>query len=284
MTQPYRPRRTCLAVPGSSPRFLAKARGLAVDEVFLDLEDAVAPAAKPAARREVAAALNAGGWGSKTRAVRINDVATPWAYRDVIEVVEAAGANLDVIVLPKVAAPDHVRWLDLLLSQVEQATGLEPGRIGIEAQIEDASGLAGVDAIAAASGRLAALVFGPADFMASIGMRSLEVGAGRRAIPGVTRTTIRGCGSWSPRAAAGWPPSTGRTWPSTTPTACGAARPARRRSATTGNGCCTQARSTWSTRPSPRIRTAMTGPSRSWMPTRRPPAWRIAGRSCWATR
>jgi citrate lyase subunit beta / citryl-CoA lyase len=177
MTQPYRPRRTCLAVPGSSPRFLAKARGLAVDEVFLDLEDAVAPAAKPAARPAVAAALNAGGWGSKTRAVRINDVATPWAYRDVIEVVEAAGANLDVIVLPKVAAPDHVRWLDLLLGQVEQATGLEPGRIGIEAQIEEASGLAAVDDIAAASGRLEALVFGPADFMASIGMRSLQVGA-----------------------------------------------------------------------------------------------------------
>ena len=177
MTQPYRPRRTCLAVPGSSPGFLAKARGLAVDEVFLDLEDAVAPAAKPEARRAVAAALNAGGWGSKTRAVRINDVATPWAYRDVIEVVEAAGASLDVIVLPKVAAPDHVRWLDLLLGQLEQATGLEPGRIGIEAQIEDASGLAAVDDIAAASGRLEALVFGPADFMASIGMRSLQVGA-----------------------------------------------------------------------------------------------------------
>jgi citrate lyase subunit beta / citryl-CoA lyase len=177
MTPPYRPRRTCLAVPGSSPRFLEKARGLPVDEVFLDLEDAVAPAAKPDARRAVAAALNAGGWGSKTRAVRINDVATPWAYRDVIEVVEAAGANLDVVVLPKVATPDHVRWLDLLLGQIEQATGLAAGRIGIEAQIEDASGLAGVDDIAAASSRLEALVFGPADFMASIGMRSLRVGA-----------------------------------------------------------------------------------------------------------
>jgi citrate lyase subunit beta / citryl-CoA lyase len=177
MTQPYRPRRTCLAVPGSSPRFLAKARELAVDEVFLDLEDAVAPAAKPGARQAVAAALNAGGWGSKIRAVRINDVTTPWAYRDVIEVVEAAGANLDVIVLPKAAAPDHVRWLDLLLSQIEQASGLDVGRIGIEAQIEEASGLAGVDSIAAAASRLDALVFGPADFMASIGMRSLQVGA-----------------------------------------------------------------------------------------------------------
>ena len=177
MPLPSRPRRSCLAVPGSSPRFVEKARTLATDEVFLDLEDAVAPAAKPGARQAVAAALNAGGWGGRTRAVRINDVTTPWAYRDVIEVVEAAGANLDVIVLPKASAPEHVSWLDLLLGQVEQAAGLEVGRIGIEAQIEDARGLAAVDAIAAASPRLEALVFGPADFMASIGMRSLQVGA-----------------------------------------------------------------------------------------------------------
>jgi citrate lyase subunit beta/citryl-CoA lyase len=173
----YRPRRSCLAVPGSSPRFLEKARGLAADEVFLDLEDAVAPAAKQDARRTVAEALNAGGWDGKVRAVRVNDVGTRWAYRDVIEVVEAAGRNLDVIVLPKVAEPAHISWLDLLLGQIEQAMGDEPGRIGIEAQIEDARGLAEVDAIAAASPRLEALVFGPADFMASIGMRSLQVGA-----------------------------------------------------------------------------------------------------------
>jgi citrate lyase subunit beta/citryl-CoA lyase len=95
----------------------------------------------------------------------------------VIEVVEGAGPNLDVIILPKASEPAQVTWLDLLLSQLEQATGLERGRIGIEAQIEDARGLADVAAIAAASGRLEALVFGPADFMASIGMRSLEVGA-----------------------------------------------------------------------------------------------------------
>jgi citrate lyase subunit beta / citryl-CoA lyase len=177
MTQRYRPRRSCLAVPGSSTRFLAKARGLPADEMFLDLEDAVAPAAKQDARGTVAAALNAGGWGGKIRAVRINDASSRWAYRDVIEVVEAAGRDLDVIVLPKVTGPAHVSWLDLLLGQIEQAMGDEPGRIGIEAQIEDAKGLADVDAIAGASPRLEALVFGPADFMASIGMRSLQVGA-----------------------------------------------------------------------------------------------------------
>jgi len=172
-----RPRRSCLAVPGSSPRFIAKARGLDVDEVFLDLEDAVAPAAKPAARHAVAAALRDGNWGGRVMAVRINDATTPWAYRDVVDVVEQAGPHLDAIVLPKVTGPGHVVWLDLLLGQIEQAMGYQGGAIGIEAQIEDARGLAAVDAIAAASPRLAALVFGPADFMASLGMRSLDIGA-----------------------------------------------------------------------------------------------------------
>jgi citrate lyase subunit beta/citryl-CoA lyase len=171
-----RSRRTCLAVPGSSPRFLAKAQQQPVDEVFLDLEDAVAPAQKDSARSAVAAALRDGDWGAKVRAIRMNDVTTAWAYRDVIDVVERAGDVLDVIVLPKVTGPDDVRWLDLLLSQIEAAMGYRAGKIGIEAQIEDARGLARVDAIAAASPRLEALVFGPADFMASLGMRSLEIG------------------------------------------------------------------------------------------------------------
>jgi citrate lyase subunit beta / citryl-CoA lyase len=171
-----RPRRTTLAVPGSSQRFLAKAAGLAADEVFLDLEDAVAPSAKAAARDLVAGALRA-DWAAKVKAVRVNDARTGWAYRDVADVVEQAGQSLDVIVLPKVTGPRDIAWLDLLLGQVEQSVGVPPGRIGIEAQIEDAAGLAAVDAIAAASARLEALVFGPADFMASLGMRSLTVGA-----------------------------------------------------------------------------------------------------------
>jgi citrate lyase subunit beta/citryl-CoA lyase len=177
MARAYRLRRSCLAVPGSSRRFIDKARGLPCDEVFLDLEDAVAPGAKAAARGTVIDALSSGDWGGKLRAVRVNDARTPWAYRDVIEVVEGAAANLDAIVLPKVIGPADVSWLDLLLTQLESALGQPAGRIGIEAQIEDASGLAAVDAIAAASPRLEALVFGPADFMASLGMRSLQVGA-----------------------------------------------------------------------------------------------------------
>ncbi|WP_202124739.1 HpcH/HpaI aldolase/citrate lyase family protein [Actinomadura physcomitrii] len=171
-----RSRRTTLAVPGSNPRFIEKAQGLPADEIFLDLEDAVAPSAKEDARKTVVAALNDGDWTGKTRVVRINDLETHWAYRDVIEVVEGAGANLDAIMLPKASDATHVQWLDRLLTQIEKATGLEPGRIGIEAQIEDAKGMVNIDAIAASSPRLESLVFGPGDLMASINMRTLVVG------------------------------------------------------------------------------------------------------------
>src|SRR6266540_3983055 len=142
-----RPRRSCLAVPGSSVKMLDKAQGLPADQVFLDLEDAVAPLAKPEARRNV------------------------------VEVVEGAGANLDCVMLPKVQSAAHVQWLDLTLTQIEKTLGLPVGSIGIEAQIENAAGLVNVDAIAAASPRLETIIFGPADFMASINMRSLVVGA-----------------------------------------------------------------------------------------------------------
>ena len=110
--RPLRPRRSCLAVPGCSPKMIDKARGLPADQVFLDLEDACAPLAKPEARGTIVAALNEGGWGDKTRVVRVNDWTTHWTYRDVIEVVEGAGANLDCIMLPKVqtaAAGDRPR-------------------------------------------------------------------------------------------------------------------------------------------------------------------------------
>jgi citrate lyase subunit beta / citryl-CoA lyase len=179
-----RPRRSCLAVPGSSVKMLDKARGLGVDQVFLDLEDAVAPLAKPEARKNIVAALNEGGWGSRIRVVRVNDLTTPWTYRDVIEVVEGAGANLDCIMLPKVQDAAQVQWLDLLLTQIEKTAGLPVGEIGIEAQIENAAGLVNVDAIAAASPRVETIIFGPADFMASINMKSLVVGGLMADYPG----------------------------------------------------------------------------------------------------
>jgi citrate lyase subunit beta / citryl-CoA lyase len=176
MTHALRSRRSCLAVPGSNPRFLEKAKGLPADQVFLDIEDAVAPLAKPEARKNIVATLNDGGWGGKIRTVRVNDWTTEWTYRDVIEVVEGAGASLDCIMLPKVQNAEQIVALDTLLTQIEKTMGYEVGRLGIEAQIENAMGLINVDAIAAASPRVEAIIFGPADFMASINMKSLVVG------------------------------------------------------------------------------------------------------------
>jgi citrate lyase subunit beta/citryl-CoA lyase len=155
---------------------LDKARGLPVDQVFMDIEDAVAPIAKPEARKNIVAALNEGGYDGKVRSVRVNDWTTQWTYADVVEVVEGAGPNLDCIMLPKVQTAEQVIALDLLLTQLEKSNGFELGRIGIEAQIENAMGLINVDAIAAASPRVETIIFGPADFMASINMKSLVVG------------------------------------------------------------------------------------------------------------
>jgi citrate lyase subunit beta/citryl-CoA lyase len=158
---------------------IEKAKGLPADEVFLDLEDAVAPDAKAEARTRVAAALAAPGWAGQLRGVRVNDWTTPWTYSDVIDVVSAVASSpdaaLDIVVLPKVSDVSHIHALDMLLSQVEATNGLPVGRIGIEAQIENAQGLTNVDAIAAGP-RVQALVLGPADMAASLNMRTLEVG------------------------------------------------------------------------------------------------------------
>ena len=177
-TRPARVRRTVLAVPGSSDRFIAKARDLRVDALFLDLEDAVAPAVKEESRRRIVGALTSGeGFAAPTVTVRVNDWSSPWTFRDVTEVVLGAGAHIDCLVLPKVTSAAQVVALDLLLGQVEQEAGLPVGGIGLEVQIEDAVGLVHVNAIAGASDRLESLVFGPGDFMASLGMGGLNVGA-----------------------------------------------------------------------------------------------------------
>lgn len=154
---------------------IEKAKGLPADQVFLDLEDSVAPDAKAQARTHVAAGLASDGWAGQLRGVRVNDWTTPWTHADVIEVVAVAGAHLDLVVLPKVTDVGHVQALDLLLTQLELTHGLPVGRIGIEAQIENARGLTNVDAIAAGP-RMQALVLGPADMMASLNMRTLVVG------------------------------------------------------------------------------------------------------------
>jgi citrate lyase subunit beta/citryl-CoA lyase len=158
---------------------LEKAQGLPVDQVFLDLEDSVAPLAKPRARAQVIEALSSGDWTGKTRVVRVNDADTEWAHEDVIGVVRGAGAHLDAIMLPKVERVAHIHWLDLLLSQLERSEGLPVGGIGIEAQIEGPSGLGAIDAIATASPRIETLIFGPGDFTAAMMMPALTIGTAR---------------------------------------------------------------------------------------------------------
>jgi citrate lyase subunit beta/citryl-CoA lyase len=178
------PRRSCLAVPGSSGRFLAKAATLPTDEVILDLEDAVAESEKPAARGRVAAAVAELDWGERVVCVRVNGWATRHTYRDVIEVLTATGPRLDEVMLPKVGSAGEVVALDLLLSQVERDAGLPPGHVGIEVQIESAAGVAAVREICAASARLETVVLGPVDLAASLGMPQLTGGADLDGHPG----------------------------------------------------------------------------------------------------
>jgi citrate lyase subunit beta/citryl-CoA lyase len=170
-----RPRRSCLSVPGSSPKMLAKAPSLPADEVFLDLEDSVAPKEKEAARGNVIEALQSGDWGHKTVVVRINAIDTRWAYRDILEIVEGAGEYLDCVMIPKVQAPGDVEFVDNMLRMIEETIGYEH-TIGIEAQIENGPGLTLIDEIAHASDRLETLIFGPGDMAAALGMPSLTVG------------------------------------------------------------------------------------------------------------
>ena len=164
------PRRSCLSTPGSSDRFLAKAPTATADFSFLDLEDSVAPNEKVAARAKVANAIRTLPWDDRVLCVRVNAWDTPWTYGDVIEVVTHAGDRLDEIMMPKVQRAADVVAMDLLLTQVEKNAGLPAGHIGLEAQIETAQGLINVEEICAASPRLESIVFGPADFAASIGM------------------------------------------------------------------------------------------------------------------
>lgn len=175
-------RRCQLAVPGSSDKMMAKAAAMDVDHVFLDLEDAVAPAAKVPARAQIVEALNTLDFGRSVRCVRINDLDTHHAYEDVIAVVEGAGANLDTILVPKVRNACDVRFVDRLLTQIETKLGL-PRRIGIEVLIEEAEAIMRVEEIAAASPRLEALIFGMGDYSASQGIDPRAI-AGDSGYPG----------------------------------------------------------------------------------------------------
>ncbi len=171
----FRVNRSQLSVPGSSPKFFEKAAAGEADVVFLDLEDSVAPEQKEAARQNVIGAINDIDWGGKTLSVRINGLDTPYAYRDLIDVLEQTGERLDLFMIPKVGTAADVYAVDMLVSQVEMATGRSQ-RTGLELIIESALGMANIDAIAGASKRLEALHFGAADFAASIKARTTQIG------------------------------------------------------------------------------------------------------------
>ncbi|MGB3681104.1 MAG: CoA ester lyase [Rubrobacteraceae bacterium] len=168
--------RSILAVPASNRKMVEKALASEADYVFLDLEDAVAPDEKAGARNDVAEAVRELDWRERPAVYRMNALDTPYFYRDVIEVVEAAGEALDAILVPKVDRPEDLYTIDALLSGIESATGLEPGKIKLEAQIESAAGLINIDATARSTARLEALHFGPGDYAASLRMPQASIG------------------------------------------------------------------------------------------------------------
>ncbi|HET7380898.1 MAG TPA: CoA ester lyase [Gaiellales bacterium] len=167
--------RSELAVPGTNTRALEKAPTLGADVVFLDLEDAVAPDDKEQARENVIAALTQQDWSDCSVSVRINGLDTHWCYRDIVEVVERAGAHLDTILIPKVGTPADVLFVATLLDQIEAAKGLEA--VNLHILIETALGMANVESIAqTCPERLEAMVFGVADYAASTQARTVNIG------------------------------------------------------------------------------------------------------------
>ena len=163
-------RRCELSTPGSNEKMMERAVSSKADVVFLDLEDAVAPNQKVEARAKVIKALKTLDWGKKTRAIRMNNIETEYAYQDVIDIVEQAGEFLDVIIIPKVKAGRDVFWVDTLLTQIEKRLRRDR-RIALECLIEEVEALINVEEIARASSRLEAIIFGPGDFSASQGVR-----------------------------------------------------------------------------------------------------------------
>ncbi len=184
MNRPLRLRRSELSTPGTSEKMMAKAAASEADLVFLDLEDAVAPSEKEAARQPIIQALNGLDWGKKVRAVRINGTHTHWCHEDLTAVVGGAGKNLDIVIIPKVKAPRDVWFVESMLTQLEMKHGLEPGRIGIEILIEETEALARVEEIAGCSTRLEALILGVGDLSASQGMRLGHIGVAKGKYPG----------------------------------------------------------------------------------------------------
>lgn len=176
-------RRAELSTPASNERMMEKAAASKADLVFLDLEDSVSPNEKVEARGKAIKALRTLDWGKKTRAVRINDLETAYAYQDIISVVEEAGDYLDLLIVPKIKSAKDVWWVDVLLSQIEKRLH-RTRRLGLEVLIEEVEAMINIEEIARASSRLEALIFGPADYSASQGMDSGVIEGSLAAYPG----------------------------------------------------------------------------------------------------
>jgi len=201
--------RSELAVPASNPAMIDKAARSAADFVFLDLEDAVAPPEKVQARKNAIEALNDIDWAGagKTVSVRINGLDTQYMYRDVVDIMEQAGDRVHTLLVPKVGVPADLYMVEAMVNQAEQAGSLTT-RVGIEALIETALGMANVEAIARFGGRLEALHFGVADYAASMRARTVNIGGLNPDYPGdqwhasITRMTVA-CRAFGLRAIDG---------------------------------------------------------------------------------
>ena len=181
--RPERLRRSCLAVPGSNPRMMEKAASTETDQLFLDLEDAVAPAEKVNARRLVTEALRTVDYGDKVVTVRVNDATTRWQYGDIIEITSGGWEQLDCLMIPKVQDAGQMWFVENLLTQLEEDLGVDK-RIGLEVQIETGTGSVNMTEIAAVTDRIETLIFGPGDYSANQGVWQDSVGMVEPAYPG----------------------------------------------------------------------------------------------------
>lgn len=163
MAPPVRPRRSVLYLPGSNARALEKARGLPADALVLDLEDAVAPAAKEEARARVVEALARGGFAPREVVIRVNGPATPWGAGDLAA---AARSGADGVLLPKVEDAASVRAAEEGLARAGA-----PAPLALWAMIETPRGVLAASAIAGATPRLACLVAGTSDLVKDLGAR-----------------------------------------------------------------------------------------------------------------
>ncbi|MDS0282748.1 HpcH/HpaI aldolase/citrate lyase family protein [Haloarcula onubensis] len=162
-------RRSLLGIPGNERPLVGGAVDSEADEIFFDLEDSLGPGEKVAARSTLVDIVADHDWTERGLSYRINGTETRWWYDDVVEVVSGVGAAIDTLIVPKVRAPADVQAVEKLLTSVERNAGLDAGSVGLSAQIETASGMNAVTDIAHASDRLTALIFGPADYAASVG-------------------------------------------------------------------------------------------------------------------